>query len=314
MPGCGGVFSESKGVFSSPQHPEPYPHGLDCEYLIRIPGPDERITVTFTEFELESGRNCRFDFVEIRDGSRPDSPLIGRFCERNRPPVIRSASNVLLVRFRSDSSVTFGGFRAKYESVCGGTFSTPSGVLHSPYYPQPYPKNRDCIYVIAQPLSKAIRLDFTQFDIEGSTPRSCAFDFLEIRDGDTANSTLIGHFCGPSQSKPDPIVSTFNYLWLRFKTDGSIQNRGFLGNYSTFDVSCGGIMRESHGIISSPGHPEVYPHGVDCTWIIRGVPGQVIRLSWVTFSLEQNSRCAYDSVEIYDNSTLVSNNGSLIGR
>jgi len=35
---------------------------------------------------------------------------------------------------------------------------------------------------------------------------------------------------------PAPIISTYNYLWIRFKTDGSVQNRGFLANYSTFDI------------------------------------------------------------------------------
>ena len=75
-------------------------------------------------------------------------------------------------------------------------------------------------------------------------------------------------------------------------------------------------MKEKHGVISSPGHPEVYPHGVSCKWIIRGVPGQVIRLNWVSFSLERNLRCRFDAVEIYDNSTLLTNtlNGTLIGR
>jgi cubilin len=66
IPGCGGVFTESQGVISSPQHPEPYAHGMDCEYLIRLPASDERIVLTFLQFELESGPNCRYDHVEVQ--------------------------------------------------------------------------------------------------------------------------------------------------------------------------------------------------------------------------------------------------------
>jgi len=77
---------------------------------------------------------------------------------------------------------------------------------------------------------------------------------------------------------------------------------------------CGGILRDPHGVISSPGHPEVYPHGVTCTWIIRGEPGQVVRLNWASFSLEgRGSSCYFDYIQIWDNTTLF-NNGTSMGR
>ena len=65
---------------------------------------------------FDNSSSIIFENLQIRDGNRPDSPLIGRFCERNTPPVLRSSTNMILVRFRSDASVSFGGFRAKYES------------------------------------------------------------------------------------------------------------------------------------------------------------------------------------------------------
>jgi len=78
-------------------------------------------------------------------------------------------------------------------------------------------------------------------------------------------------------------------------------------------IGCGGILRGSNGTITSPGHPEVYPHGVRCMWVIRAQSGQVVRLSWDTFNLESSGTCRYDAVEIYDNSTHFPN-GSLVGR
>ncbi len=76
---------------------------------------------------------------------------------------------------------------------------------------------------------------------------------------------------------------------------------------------CGGILTGSDGTITSPGHPEVYPHGVVCMWVIKGKPGEIVRLTWDSFSLEASSNCRWDVVEIYDNSTSFVN-GSLVGR
>ena len=109
-------------------------------------------------------------------------------------------------------------------SACGGTFSSAEGVITSPYHPNPYPQGRQCDYLIAQPPGSVINLNFIDFDIEGTY--NCGYDYLEIRDGDSENSTLIGRYCGDPTQKPDPISSSMNYLWMRFVTDGSVQNLG----------------------------------------------------------------------------------------
>lgn len=43
-----------------------------------------------------------------------DDPLKGKYCGDAVPPIIRSTSNVLLVRFYTDSSVDGAGFNATY--------------------------------------------------------------------------------------------------------------------------------------------------------------------------------------------------------
>ena len=262
---------------------------------------------------LERSANCRFDYVEVREGGSPQSPLIGRYCGRNLPLPVTSIGNQLFVRFRSDFSVASSGFRARYQTLCGGTWTNPSGMIQSPNYPSPYPGSKECVYVIALPAGKAVRMDFLSFDIEGSG-RNCIYDFIEVRDGDTANSTLIGRFCGPPDQIPPPVISTHNYLWIKFQTDASVHNQGFLANYSSIDVGCGGILTDSRGIIASPLHPEVYPHGTTCRWVVRAGTGRVVRLQWLSFALEPAPpSCNYDSVSVYDNST-VPNTGGLIGR
>ncbi len=252
----------------------------------------------------------RYDFVEVREGRDEDSPIIGRYCGHNVPPPYLSNSNELFIRFKSDHSVSHTGFRISYRTYCGGTFTEETGVVTSPYHPNPYPSGRQCDYLIAQPQGMAIRIAFLDFEIEGSY--NCGYDYLEIRDGDNGNSSLIGKFCGDPSLQPDPIQSTHNYLWMRFVTDGSVQNRGFSFNYTAIESGCGGIIAgESHGILQSPTESEYYPHGTRCVWIIRTLPTTIVRLAWMSFALEESSTCDYDYVEVYNDLQPV--NGTLIG-
>lgn len=46
-----------------------------------------------------------------------DSPSIGRFCGANLPTVVESSGNMMKVIFRTDGSISNGGFRARYTSL-----------------------------------------------------------------------------------------------------------------------------------------------------------------------------------------------------
>ena len=63
--------------------------------------------------------------------------------------------------------------------MCGGTFTESSGELLSPYYPNAYPADRTCVYIIKQPLGKTIALTFLDFDIESTS--DCFFDYVKVR-------------------------------------------------------------------------------------------------------------------------------------
>ena len=104
-----------------------------------------------------------------------------------------------------------------------------------------------------------------------------------------------------------------NYIWMRFVTDGSVQNRGFSINYTTSQSHCGGILKDqATGIVQSPTDTEFYPHGADCAWIIRTDIGTIIRLTWLNFALEDSYQCMFDHVEVFDSE--IRNNISSIGR
>jgi len=64
--------------------------------------------------------------------------------------------------------------------VCGGTFTDSKGIIESPFYPNPYPKNKICEYLIAQPVGKAIKLSFLDMEIEDLSYPQCLYDSLEV--------------------------------------------------------------------------------------------------------------------------------------
>lgn len=69
---------------------------------------------------------------------------------------------------------------------------------------------------------------------------SCAYDYLEVRDGLTENSPLIGRFCG--YDKPEDIRSNSNTLWMKFVSDGTVNKAGFAANFFKGTHTCNKIV------------------------------------------------------------------------
>ncbi len=72
------------------------------------------------------------------------------------------------------------------------------------------------------------------FHIQIEKHDNCAYDYLELRDGDSENSPLLGRFCG--YEKPDDIKSSSNQLWMKFVSDGSVNKAGFAANFFKGDT------------------------------------------------------------------------------
>uniref|UniRef100_A0A672HTS6 Cubilin (intrinsic factor-cobalamin receptor) n=1 Tax=Salarias fasciatus TaxID=181472 RepID=A0A672HTS6_SALFA len=303
--GCGGTFTDSEGVLISPNWPNNYAHNRQCIYVIRLP-EGEKVALNFTDMNLQSHASCSLDYVEVRDGNAETDPLIGRYCGSLVPAPVHSSSNSLWIGFRSDSSVSHAGFRALYTVACGGVLSG-SGKVRSPYHPNAYPQNKVCEWIINQPEGYLVTLDFLSFDTEGS---ECQFNFVEVRDGSSSSSPLLGTFCG--SNIPPRLQSTQRSMYIRFKTGASMSNHGFEADYGSFLEGCGDTLSSPTGTIVSPGHPNNYPHGANCTWYISVAPGNLIRLTFESFNLERHDNCKFDYLEVYDNGTVQT--GNRIGR
>lgn len=142
-------------------------------------------------------------------------------------------------------------------AICGGEVKKDNGQIQSPNYPDDYRPNKMCVWKITVAQGYHVGLTFQSFEVRNSVPvsamddfvisltlkfniklfyldqierhDSCAYDYLEIRDGNNENSPLLGRFCG--YDKPDDIKTSSNQLWMKFVSDGSVNKAGFAANF-----------------------------------------------------------------------------------
>uniref|UniRef100_A0A670I673 CUB domain containing protein 2 n=1 Tax=Podarcis muralis TaxID=64176 RepID=A0A670I673_PODMU len=194
--------------------------------------------------------------------------------------------------------------------VCGGVLTGLSGSITSPDYPENYPNNAECHWVIQATSNSVIKLIFVDFQMENS--EQCNFDYVAIFDGPTMGDTLLGHFCG--HVKP-PDISSAQELLVVFKSDFNIAGRGFKAYFfsgmednSTFTLSV-------KGNFSSPQYPNYYPNNIKCHWAIQLPPGYRIKVFFLDLDLEgRNSLtdgCDYDHLAAFDGGT---EKASLLGK
>ena len=104
-------------------------------------------------------------------------------------------------------------FKCESIAACGGNYTDAHGLIMSPSYPNQYPPGKDCTYVISQPNGTYIEILFLTMGIvchERYLP-----DYIEMRDGISENSPIMGRFCGTRDDVPELMITTTNYLRIR---------------------------------------------------------------------------------------------------
>ena len=127
-------------------------------------------------------------------------------------------------RFHSDSGTNEKGFQIEYNTkelftACGGNYSNTTGIISSPSYPNDYPELADCVYLISQPNGTYVNISFITMDIdcqEVLTSEDLTSDYIDMRDGSSEESPLMGRFCGNGSNVPDFMQTTQNHLRLRW--------------------------------------------------------------------------------------------------
>lgn len=90
-----------------------------------------------------------------------------------------------------------------------------------------YANNSECSWIIQGPQGSNVRLNFTSFETE-----SCC-DFVNIYDGNSANSELLGRFSGTSL--PPSIQTSQPNAFILFDTDGSSARAGWTLEYECIE-------------------------------------------------------------------------------
>ncbi|XP_029141431.1 deleted in malignant brain tumors 1 protein-like [Protobothrops mucrosquamatus] len=112
---CGGFLGYPSGSFKSPYYPSNYPNNVDCLWEIQVKN-NYQIRLTLQNFVLEGCDRCRCDYVEIYDGPLHTGSPLGRICYGSYH-TFTSSSNMMTIKFHTDSSVTRRGFLANYYSI-----------------------------------------------------------------------------------------------------------------------------------------------------------------------------------------------------
>ncbi|KAH0568173.1 hypothetical protein KQX54_019308 [Cotesia glomerata] len=295
---CGGIFKTPHGEIRYPMVPEEYDNDEECTWTIQAPA-GHAVQLTWESFNLEFHDKCLTDYVKLLEKYEGEDYEIGRYCGNTIPPMITSQSSSVTLVFISDSSITSGGFVAKYSfvdvsKVCGGRYFSPKGLLRSPDYPNYYPPNRECVWIIEAQNKFRILLEVKKFEIESHS--YCAYDYLEIRNGGYENSPLVGKFCG--NEIPGEIMSFTNQLYIKFVSDSSNGDQGFEIEWDSMTYGCGGVLTAASGDIISPNYPHVYSRSSECTWKIAVSAGSRVQIIIVDLDLEEHVRCNFDYLEI----------------
>ncbi|XP_049609803.1 neuropilin-2 isoform X1 [Syngnathus scovelli] len=238
---CKGIFDASEaGYITSPGYPLEYPPHQNCQWVITAPEPSQRIVLNFNpHFEIER-LDCKYDFIEIRDGTSENADVLGRHCSNIAPAPIISSGPSLQIRFVSDYAHQGAGFSLRYEifktgsEFCFRNFTSSSGMIESPGFPDKYPHNLECSYMIIAPADMEISLTFLTFDLENDPllagEGDCKYDWLDVWDGLPQVSPLIGRYCGTKI--PPEIQSSSGLLSLSFHTDMAVAKDGFSARYN----------------------------------------------------------------------------------
>ncbi|XP_075998125.1 neuropilin and tolloid-like protein 2 [Genypterus blacodes] len=205
---------------------------------------------------------------------------------------------------------------------CGNWIrNTDGGTFSSPNYPNTYPPNKECLYVLEAPPRQRIQLLFDDvFHIEASF--ECRFDHIEVRDGPFSFSPIINRFCG--SDRPAPVLSSGRFMWIRFLSDEELEGTGFRVQYNftadpEFHLHTGGLLNPipdcqfelsgDDGVIRSSQVEDEYKlkpdQPVDCIWTIRAPTNNRIYLRFLEYQMENSNECKKNFVAIYDGSNAI---------
>ncbi|KAF3820053.1 hypothetical protein GH733_015562 [Mirounga leonina] len=260
-------MTSPSGTILSPGWPGFYKDALSCAWVIEAqPGYPIKITFdrAFCHLQITKpqvsqvyipifGRfktEVNYDTLEVRDGRTYSAPLIGVYHGTQVPQFLISTSNYLYLLFSTDKSHSDIGFQLRYESeswqptrplqsfttifipvaLCGGFIQGSSGTILSPGFPDFYPNNLNCTWIIETSHGKGVFFTFHTFHLESG------HDYLLITENGSFSQPL-RQLTGSRLPAPISAGLYGNFTaQVRFISDFSMSYEGFNITFAEYDL------------------------------------------------------------------------------
>ncbi|XP_017490569.1 PREDICTED: neuropilin and tolloid-like protein 2, partial [Rhagoletis zephyria] len=216
--------------FYSPNYPNFYINNTDCQRVIRAPF-GYLIKIEFRDqFHLEDATNCEYDFLEVRDGAFGYSTLIDKLCGPDFPRDIISSDRFLFLRFVSDDSIQYSGFRAVYSFIqnqnkrpeppgeCRFNKTGVSGFIFQSDIPAEYNNysiqnnvSLDCMWNITVAPGYKMYINFKKYKL--SIPNNCEANYIDIYEDKLNDKDRKHRFCG---TQAEPFKSAGTNINIRY--------------------------------------------------------------------------------------------------
>lgn len=157
----------------------------------------------------------------------------------------------------------------------------------SPNYPNKYDPNSDCKWTLEGPIGSGMILQFSEFDTENN------FDQVQILVGGRTEetSTTLATLSGIQNISARAFTTGSNLMIIKFRSDASVEKRGFRASWKTEPLKCGGEFTAQNNaqFINSPQYPNYYPGGLECVYVITASQGKTITLEVTELDLEPDT-------------------------
>ncbi|CAF1387450.1 unnamed protein product [Adineta ricciae] len=200
-------YGQDGGVFSSPNFPNYYPQNTILFYQF-IASSDYRVVIEIDFFQVRGVTpQCTHDYLDVYINvtnfdvvhNPVNDQLLHRYCGRNKPPLLVSFTNLLLLGFFTEDTQTERGFNGSFRFIpaqpyrknlkrepCDYVFDSSvskRGELFSSTYPGTYLPGQFCNYSFVGQPGERIHIRFRDL-ILFKTPNThhCAVDLIKLYD------------------------------------------------------------------------------------------------------------------------------------
>lgn len=174
--------------------------------------------------------------------------------------------------------------------ACGGNYTAENGTFTTPGYPESYPIDTECIWILRNSPGNRVMLNFDDFQLGDS--ENCDTDYVEIRD-DNGIGKLHGVFCGTTIQS----ITSSRPLWMKFRSRKTTTGtpKGFMAQYALLH---GNELTGDSGEISSPLYPLPLRRLNEFSWRITVDFTWSIRLEFRDFHFDSSDTYCFSSLSV----------------